>query len=97
MTRGVDLQRPLHRLQDRLHRIPQRGAQRGAVGEFAAGHPAAQVGEDPLRCIDTDVGRQQAGLDLVEQLAVDGPARQEVAEPAPGPGQLRTQSPEKPG
>jgi hypothetical protein len=92
---AVDGERSLDGLQDLEQGAAQRERERLDVGELLAPHLAVQLAEDRPGGIHTDVGGKQARLELLEQLVVDLPAWQQVAEPRGALVDLRPQAREE--
>src|SRR5690606_13099896 len=79
----IDLQRPGDRLQHGDQCRTQGGEQGAGVGELARLHALAQAFDQGGGGGDPDVGGQQRGLDLVQQVVVElGIAREQAAEAA---------------
>jgi len=71
LAAGIDLQRLRHRHQHR-HQVCTQGAQqRGRIGEFARLHPLAQAFDQLRAGGHPDIGGEQRGLDVVEQVVVE--------------------------
>src|SRR5690606_15767534 len=70
-ARGIDRQRLCDRPQQGLQFRAQRLQQRAGVGEFARLHPPAQFLDQLGAGGHADVGGEQRGLDLVQQLVVE--------------------------
>ncbi len=68
---AADIQRFLDRLEQGDQRLAQCGQQGRGVGEFALVHALAQVLDQLGTGLDTDVGADQGGFQLVEQVVIE--------------------------
>src|SRR5690606_27669688 len=76
---GIDPQWLLHRLEQAGQLFLQRLVQRTAVGKFLARDATGKVLHDRRGGLDADVGGQQAGFQLVQQVVIDGLLAEEQA------------------
>jgi hypothetical protein len=67
----IDVERLCHRLQQCDQFRAQRAQQHLRIGELALVHARAQLRDERRTRRDADVGGQQAGFDLVEQVVVE--------------------------
>ena len=81
LARRVDRQRLAHRLKDRPHVLAQGAHQRLTVAELLARDALAQTADNTLGRLDPDIGHQQLGLQLLEQIIIDAtPGLDQVAQ-----------------